>query len=216
LVVTKILPIFVHQIKPNNTMSIQTPQTKQRANYSIRAIHQIPSPQNGYVAVFTAYINGEYCQMWCNCNPNDPAKLEMGYTDTEPTLLGSEVLYINTVFVPLEYRELSFTQLCEIIQYNSSGWGKTDLPTSGVYAPTFNKGERRSFSWKKLLHLSLHFFKRLRTKERNKKVSEIKRLAYYFSNHCKLVKYRIKRLNHYFRVRAKERFFNLFNKTIKL
>ena len=124
-------------------MSIKTPK-----NYSIRAIHQVPSPQNGYVAVFTAYIN-EYRQMWCNVSPSDPARLEMGYTDTEPTYLGSEVLYTNNVFVPLEYSELTYSQLCEIIQHNSQEWAETDFDTSGVYAPNYNakaKAKKRTRS----------------------------------------------------------------------
>jgi hypothetical protein len=106
------------------------------AQYKIRAIHQVPSRQNGYVAVFTAYIN-EYRQMWCNVSPSDPARLEMGYTDTEPTYLGSEVLYTNNVFVALEYSELTYSQLCEIIEYNGKDWSATDLQNSGVYAPNY-------------------------------------------------------------------------------
>ena len=108
------------------------------AQYKIRAIHQVPSQQNGYVAVFTAYINNKYKQMWCNVSPSDPAKLEMGYVDSEPTYMGGEVLCTHHVFVPLEYNKLNYSQLCEIIQHNAQEWAETDFDTSGVYAPNFN------------------------------------------------------------------------------
>jgi hypothetical protein len=114
-------------------------------NYKIRAIHQAPSNSNGYVAIFTSFINGQYRQMWCNCSPSDPAKLGMGFQDNEPTMLGSEVLYIDRVFIPLEYTELTFAQLCQIIKHNGEDWAQTDFETCGVYAPKIvNKRTHRN------------------------------------------------------------------------